>query len=123
MVAANRWQRAIALVCISSFLLTSCTELRTVAIPHGESPPSWTEVRVGDKVVVTTKTTKKTFTVTAVEPNALVGKGVRIPYDDMATLDVKYIRRGATTALVITIVAIVVIAISANEVAHEFVPN
>ncbi len=119
-MAANRWQRAVALVCVASLLLTSCTSLRSVAIPNGESPPAWSDVKVGDRVVITTRTEKKTFTVTAVEPNALAGKGVRVPYADMMTLNVRYIRKGATTAVVVAIVFTILVFASANEVIDEF---
>jgi len=118
-MAANRWQRAVALVCVASLLITSCTALRSVAIPKGESPPAWSDVKVGDRVVVTTRTEKKTFTVTAVEANALAGKGVRVPYADMMTLNVKYIRKGATTAVVIAIVFTILAFASASEIVDD----
>ena len=119
-MASVRWQRAIAVLCAVSFLLTSCYSLNPVMIPSGESPPALPAVQVGDTVVVTThKTTeKKTFAVTAVEADALVGKGVRVAYADMTSLNVKRIRKGATTlAVVITVLAILSImaAVEAGE--------
>jgi len=119
MVSA-RWQRAIAVLCAVSFVLTSCYSLNPVLIPSGESPPALPAVQVGDTVVVTTKKTteKKTFVVTAVEAEAVVGKGVRVAYADMTSLSVKRIRKGATTlAVVITVLGILSI-IAAAETAE-----
>jgi len=119
MVSA-RWQRAIAVLCAVSFVLTSCYSLNPVLIPSGESPPALPAVQVGDTVVVTTKKTteKKTFIVTAVEAEAVVGKGVRVAYADMTSLSVKRIRKGATTlAVVITVLGILSI-IAAAETAE-----
>lgn len=107
-MSKGRWQRAIALVCVVSFLVTSCTSLHSVAIPSPENPALLPAVKVGDTVDITTKTTgHKTFEITAVEADALVGKGVRVPYADMATLNVKRIRKGPTAALIVGIVFVV----------------
>jgi hypothetical protein len=91
-------------------------------IPSGESPPALPAIQVGDTVVVTTKNTteKKTFAVTAVEADALVGKGVRVAYADMTSLNVKRIRKGPTTlAVVITVLGILSI-IAAVEAAEAY---
>ena len=120
-MAANRWQRMIATLCVVSLVLSSCTALQTVSIPSGESPPSLPGIKVGDTVVITTRTTeKKTFTVTAVEADALVGKGVRVAYADMATLSVKRIRKGATTAVVVAIIFSVLLVVAAHDTAKAF---
>jgi len=121
-MASVRWQRAIAVLCAVSFVLTSCYSLNPVLIPSGESPPALPAVQVGDTVVVTTKkaTEKKTFVVTAVEADAVVGKGVRVAYADMTSLNVKRIRKGATTlAVVITALGILSI-IAAVETAEAY---
>ena len=101
-----RWQRAIAVLCAVSFVLTSCYSLNPVLIPSGESPPALPAVQVGDTVVVTThKTTeKKTFAVTAVEADALVGKDVRVAYADMTSLNIKRFRKGPTALVVLGVV-------------------
>ena len=121
-MASAGWQRAIAVLCAVSFLLTSCYSLNPVMIPSGESPPALPAVQVGDTVVVTTRKTteKKTFVVTAVEADAVVGKGVRVAYTDMTSLNVKRFRKGATTlAVVITVLAILSI-IAAAETAEAY---
>jgi len=100
----NRWQRMVAAVCAVTLLLSGCTTLHDVPVPSGETPPSLPQVKVGDDVVILTKTLqKKKFTVTAVEADALVGDGVRVAYADMATLGVKQVSKGATTVLLVTI--------------------
>ena len=63
-------------------------------------------VNVGESVVVkTTSGQTRKFTVTSVEDDALVGKNVRVPYADMASLDVS--RQGehkVSTGLIVGIV-------------------
>lgn len=120
-MAASRWQRAIALLCATSLVLSSCMSLQPVSIPSGESPPSLPAVNPGDTVIVTTKALqRKKFVITSVEADALVGKNVRVAYADMTTLEVQRIRKGATTALVIG-VAFVVLSIVAAATATDAV--
>lgn len=62
-------------------------------------------VQVGDSVVVTTRAgEQKKFKVTAVEPEALAGKDVRVAYADMASLSVRQTSVGKTTLLVALVV-------------------
>jgi hypothetical protein len=118
-MAAGSWQRAIAVASVLSFLVTSCTSLHTVAIPSPENPSLLPAVKAGDSVEVTTKTMeRKTFEVTAVEADALVGRGVRVPYAEMATLEVKRIRKGPTAALIVGIVIVVGSIIAAAQTAE-----
>jgi len=101
--------------------MTSCTTLQNVPLPSGETPPSLPAVKVGDYVVVTTKAMKKEkFAVTAIESDALVGDDVRIAYSDMSKLDIEHIHKGATTALVVAIAALVYIGYG---VSHLFDPE
>jgi ABC-type Fe3+-siderophore transport system permease subunit len=118
-MTAIRWQRAIATLCIASFLVTSCTSLQPVPVPGGQNPSTLPNVTVGDTVVVVTKTReKKTFKVTAVEADALVGTFVRVPYADMATLDIQHYRKGATTAVVLA-VSFFILALIGTQQAGE----
>jgi hypothetical protein len=120
-MASNRWQRAIAVMCAVSFVLTSCYSLNPVSIPSGESPPALPAVNVGDTVVITTRTKEtKTFAVTAVEADALVGKGVRVAYADMAALNVKRIRKGPTTWVVLGVVFGVLSIVAAVQAAEAY---
>jgi hypothetical protein len=121
-MAANRWQRVIAVLTVASFLLTSCTTLQTVSIPSGESPPSLPGVKVGDTVVITTKAReKKKFAVTSIEADALVGRNVRVAYADMATLEVKRVDKGPTIAIVVVVVLVLAGMVLGQEFAEEFV--
>ena len=116
----NRWQRMVAAVCAVTLLLSGCTTLHDVPIPSGETPPSLPQVKVGDEVVILTKTLqKKKFTVTAVEADALVGKGERVAYADMATLGVKQISKGATTVLLVVIGITVYLGYAATQVLDD----
>jgi hypothetical protein len=120
-MAASRWQRAIAVVSVVSFLVTSCTSLQTVAIPGPENPSTLPAVKVGDTVDLTTRTTEhKHFKVTAVEVDALVGKGDRVAYADMATLNVVRIRKGPTIGIVVAVVVVVLSVIAAAQATKAF---
>lgn len=122
-MAENGWQRVVTVLTVSCFLLTSCTALKTVYIPSGESPPSLPgSVKVGDNVVVTTKDReKKRFEVTAVEADALVGKDVRVAYADMDTLQVRHIDKGPTIALAVVVGAILLGMLLGEQLADDFV--
>jgi hypothetical protein len=111
----NKWHRAIAIVCSISFLVTSCTTLDHVSIPGTETSAALPAVKVGDSVVITTRTgEEKSFKVTAVEPDALAGKNTRVLYADMASLSVKRGDKGATTLAVALVVLGVLIVIGAD---------
>ena len=101
----NKWQRVIAFVCVASFVVTSCTSLHRVSVPGSETSSTVPSVQVGDSVVVTTRAgEQKKFKVTAVEPEALAGKDVRVAYADMASLSVRQTSVGKTTLLVALVV-------------------
>jgi len=118
---ANLHKRAIALLCVVSLVLTSCYSLQRVAIPSGQTPPSLPDVKVGDTVVVTNRSgAKKTFEVIAIEADALVGHDVRAPYADMSTLDVKHLRKGATTGLVVGVVLTVLTIVAYSQATESF---
>ena len=87
----RHWNRAITLlVCVA--YLAGCANLQNVPLGQSIIHP---EVEVGESVVVTTKSgEKKSFIVTAVETEALVGSNARVSYTEMARLDVK---RGGMT--------------------------
>lgn len=114
-MAADKWQRAIACVCIASFLATSCTSLDRISIPGTETAAALPAVQVNDSVVVTTKQgEKKSFKVTAVEADALAGKGVRVLYTDMASLSVKNSDGGKTAIAVALVVLGILIVVGAD---------
>ena len=114
-MANKKWKRVIVLVCASSFLVTSCTSLHRVSVPGSETSSSVPSVQVGDSVVVKTKAgEEKKFKVTAIEPDALVGKGVRVAYADMASLNVRESSKGKTTTLVALVVLGVYMIVGAD---------
>ena len=83
------WRRAIALIVSISFLITSCASFQDVQIPTADQSAA-PAVQVGQTVEATTRDgTKKTFKVTAVEKDALVGQDVRVAYQDMTSLRVQ----------------------------------
>jgi len=88
--------------------LSGCTSLRTTPLPG--APGQTPAIRLGDDVRVQTKTGQTSnFKVTAVEPDALAGTGVRIKYDDMAGLQVRQLDALKTTLLVVGVVAVAVV--------------
>jgi hypothetical protein len=98
--------RSIALLAVTAFLTTGCASMQPVALNHTGDRVERPSVNVGESVVVkTTSGQTRKFTVTSVEDDALVGKNVRVPYAEMASLDVS--RAGAhkmSTGLVVGIV-------------------
>ncbi len=117
-MAANKWQRAIAFVCVASFLVTSCTSLDRISIPGAETAAALPAVQVSDSVVITTKQgEKKRFKVTAVETDALAGEGVRVLYADMASLSVRKSDGGKTAIAVALVVLGILIVVGADALA------
>jgi hypothetical protein len=98
--------RSIALLAVTAFLTTGCASMQPVALNHTGERIERPSVNVGESVVVkTTSGQTRKFTVTSVEDDALVGKNVRVPYAEMASLDVS--RAGGhkmSTGLVVGIV-------------------
>jgi hypothetical protein len=82
-------RRAVALIAVTAFLTTGCASLQPVALNHSADRVERPSVNVGESVVVkTTSGQTRKFTVTSVDNDALVGKGVRVPYAEMASLEV-----------------------------------
>jgi hypothetical protein len=82
-------RRAVALIAITAFLTTGCASLQPVALNHSADRIERPSVNVGESVVIkTTSGQTRKFTVTSVEDDALVGKDVRVPYAQIASLDV-----------------------------------
>src|SRR3982750_4377073 len=88
-MTTSSWRRAVALLAVTTFLTTGCASLQPVALNHSANRIERPSVNVGESVVVkTTGGQTRKFTVTSVEDDALVGKGVRVPYAEIASLDV-----------------------------------
>jgi hypothetical protein len=80
------WQRAVATLVAVSYL-SGCSTLQSVPLAPSSGKPA---VEVGESVVVTTKSgQKKSFTVTSVETDALVGANSRVSYAEIERLEVK----------------------------------
>ena len=108
----SRWQRTLTLVVIASFLSTGCTSLQGVPIAHSEQPIPRPAVKVGESVVVTNMIGEKVkFSVTAVEVDALVGKNVRVPYTEIAALDVRRVDNAHSGALAIVLGVVATVAL------------
>jgi hypothetical protein len=85
--SSSRLTLAIALATCISLFCTGCTSTRF------HSPSAKTnlaiEVRVGDRVVCHLNDgAKKAFSVTAMEPDALVGPAERVPVADVTSIEV-----------------------------------
>jgi hypothetical protein len=114
-MTTSTWHRAIALFAVSAFLATGCASLQPVALDHSAGHVERPAVNVGESVVVkTTGGQTRKFTVTSVDDDALVGKGVRVPYADMTSLDVT--RQGehkmSTGVIVGIVVGVVALAVA-----------
>ncbi|HSC08640.1 MAG TPA: hypothetical protein VLD59_17580 [Steroidobacteraceae bacterium] len=87
---------------------SGCTSMQTVPMPGKQVPA----VAVGEKVSVTTVDGQKlAFKVTAIEPDALVGNGIRVRYQDIAKLEVRRHDRNETGTVVAVVGGALVVAI------------
>ena len=72
---------------ITAVVLSACTSVRTVPIEPGRAPEG---VAPGDKVMATTVDGEKLeFDVVRIDADALVGKDARVPFEDIAALEVE----------------------------------
>jgi hypothetical protein len=124
----------VATVAAMSLLVSGCVSMQNVPLPEGGRPPQTMAVKTGDKVEVETRSGKLlSFTVTAVEPDALVGKieptgtelklgirdatgtEVRVGYEDIISLQVQHVdvartvRAGLETVGVVLLVAVLIV--------------
>jgi hypothetical protein len=99
----------VALVMALNCVWTSaCTSMHAVPVPGKQVPA----VTVGEEVAVTTVDGQKLkFKVTAVEPDALVGAGVRVRYLDIAKLEVRRHDRNETGTVVAVVSGALVVAL------------
>ena len=106
------FHRAVALLTVTVFLTTGCASLQPVALNHSADRVERPSVNVGESVVVkTTSGQTRKFVVTSVENDALVGKDVRVPYAEMASLDVSRagehkMSKGLIAGIVVGVVAV-----------------
>jgi hypothetical protein len=111
-MTSSIWRRAVSLVAVAAFLITGCASMQPIALNNSAGHVERPSVNVGESVVVKTKSgqTRK-FTVTSVEDDALVGKDVRVPYSEMASLDVSRagehkMNTGVIVGIVVGVVAL-----------------
>jgi hypothetical protein len=109
-MTSSLWRRAVSLFAVAAFLTTGCASTQPVPVNQRAGHVERPAVNVGESVVVkTTGGQTRKFTVTSVEDDALVGKDVRVPFAEIASLDVS--RPGAhkmSTGLIVGIVVGVV---------------
>lgn len=112
----SRWRQPLVSFAATAVLAASgCTSLEVVPVPVGQPPGRLPAVHAGEQVQVTRHDGRKeAFCVTAVEPDALVGKDVSVPYSDIAVLKVRRADEGHT-ALIVSTVAGVVLALVVTE--------
>jgi hypothetical protein len=104
-VRGSRFRFAVAILTGVNVLFTGCVSMRSVPLPVSGQPTQTVAVKVGDKVQVQTRSGETfSFTVTAVESEALAGKSepagneVRVKYQDIAGLQVKEVDVARTAA-------------------------
>lgn len=102
-----------ALLAGASLLLSGCTTTQSVAVPIQGAPVA--SVHVGDDAQVQTKSGQTiSFVVTQVESDTLVGKDVRVKFQDISSVQVKRLdkmqtaKAGAGVLLVAVLVAVAV---------------
>lgn len=83
-------------------LCSGCTTLRSVPLPAPGQPGPAATVKVGDEVQVQLKSGEKlAFKITEIAPDALVGRDVRVQFQDMTSLQVKQFAPALTGLAVI----------------------
>ncbi len=123
---------AVAMLTIVSVLLSGCTTLRSVPLPAAGQPGQAVTVKVGDDVQVQLKSGEAlAFKITAIEPDALVGKkaqnggDVRTRFQDMTGLRVKRVdpvRTGAAVLGGAAVLAVVALLVAAASGGIAFMP-
>jgi len=111
------WKRAGTLLTVTAFLATGCSSLQNVPLAQTQQGSARPTVEVGESVVVTKKDgAKEKFKVSAVNDDALVGQNVRVPYGDMASLQVQRSDGSHKTAIIVgaAIVGALVIAAASS---------
>ncbi len=109
----KNWSCAV-LLGVAAFLATGCTSLQAVPLAQSSQGSARPNVEVGESVVVTKKDgAKQKFKVSAVNDDALVGQNVRVPYADMASLQVERSDGSHTKAILIGAAIVGAIAIAA----------
>ncbi len=110
----RNWKRPAVLLTVAVFLATGCTSLQNVPLAQSQQGSAKPNVEVGESVVVTKKDgAKQKFKVSAVNDDALVGQNVRVPYGDIASLQVERSDGSHTKAILIGAAIVGAIAIAA----------
>lgn len=110
----KNWSRAVASLSVAAFLATGCTSLQPVPMAQAQQGSARPNVEVGESVVVTKKDgAKEKFKVSAVNDDALVGQNVRVPYADIASLQVERSDGSHTKAILIGAAIVGAIALAA----------
>jgi hypothetical protein len=100
----NRIHTTTAVVILISFCLVGagCTTTRTLPVPRTAAESGTNRIEIGSKVVVTLRSGEtRAFRVTAVEPDALLGKGLRISIADIEKIQQKEISGRRTAAALV----------------------
>ena len=98
-----------AVIVLSVIMLNGCHSRTRVALPDSTPPPPdaavFAELNAGDNLRVTMRTGERvTFTLAAVQPEALVAKdGRHIPFRDVTQLDKRHISPWKTVGLAVGI--------------------
>ena len=107
-------QKGVVAMLAAAFLATGCTTLQNVPLAQSQQGSAKPGVEVGESVVVTKKDgAKQKFKVSAVNDDALVGQNVRVPYGDIASLQVERSDGSHTKAILIGAAIVGAIAIAA----------
>ncbi len=95
----------VAVVICAVILLSGCTSLNRVPLTSSGRPTAPLAVKVGDQVRAFTRSGEKIeFQVTAIDPDAVGGKGLRVLNRDITRLEVKRPDKGRTFTLTASLV-------------------
>ena len=102
---SRSFRSLVAVLICAAILLSGCTSLQRVPVTSSGRPTTPLAVKVGDQVRLYTRHGEKIeFQVTAIDPDALSGKGLRVLNRDITRLEVRRPDKGRTFTLTASLV-------------------
>jgi hypothetical protein len=88
----NKNLRPVAALALALLTLVGCTSLEYLPVDRSRPEELQSRLNVGETVVVRLKNgEEREFRITALEPDAIVGRKERVAYQDVDVIEVKYL--------------------------------
>jgi hypothetical protein len=117
---SERFRRGMVAMTAASLLCSACTTIDSVPMPRSDPRELRTTLRVGETVVVKTYDRReKKLRILALEEDAIVGRRVRISYDDVLWVNRLETDYKGTVMSVLAVTALVVVYLGAAVLEAE----